>query len=383
MGNSTISAGNKTTRFQEKVRKEYVRKGRYGPYIGADQNAIIQTNRNLKKTSIALIAKLSGAGVNGSTALSGNEEALSNFDAVGQPTYWRNGVLIDNEERELSEFDLFSEGRPSLMNWTMEKKRDQMTQGFGAIEAGGTYANYGGAEGAFGAGAATAANMDTWNTNNQDRVLYGEAKANNTSGDHTASLAAITVATGGLDREMVTLLKRMAENSDPLIRPVTINEDEAFFVFFVGSFAFRDLQDDLETAHQNAMPRNIKDNPLWSGGDLWVDGVIIKKVSEIDSLFIDGTTGPFGGVWGANAASGDGLDNGGDSASRLSMGFFCGAQALGFHIGRMATFKRRKEDDYDHLSGVGVTMKHDIKKIFYNLKQHGMVTSFHSSVADS
>jgi hypothetical protein len=132
------------------------------------------------------------------------------------------------------------------------------------------------------------------------------------------------------------------------------------------------------------MPRNIKDNPLWSGGDLWVDGVIIKKVSEIDSLFIDGTgSGPFDGVWGANAASGDGLDNGGDSGSRVSMGFFCGAQALGFHIGRMATFKRRKEDDYDHLSGVGITMKHDIKKIFYNNKQHGMVTSFHSSVADS
>lgn len=382
MGSSTIQTDNKTTRFQENVRREYVRDGRFGPYIGADVNAIIQTNRNLKKTSIPIVAKLSGAGVNGSTTLTGNEEALSNFAATGQPTYWRNGVLIDNEERELSEFDLFTEARPALMNWTMEKKRDQIIQAMGAIEAGGTYYNYGGAEGAFGSTAASAANMDTWNTNNQDRILYGAAKSNNTSGNHTTSLATIDTTNDKLDREMVTLLKRMAENADPLIRPVMIKGDEPWFVFFVGSYAFRDLQDDLETAHQNAMPRSVEGNPLWSGGDLVVDGVIIKKVPEIDSLFIDGTTGPFGGVWGANA-TGDSLATGGDSSSRVGVGFFCGAQAVGFHIGRMATFKRRKEDDYDHLSGVGTTMKHDIKKIFYNNKQHGMITSFHSAAADS
>ena len=112
-----------------------------------------------------------------------------------------------------------------------------------------------------------------------------------------------------------------------------------------------------------------------------LDGVIVKKVPEIDSLFIDGTAGPFGGVWGAGA-TGDGLDNGGDSASRVSVGFFCGAQAVGFGIGRTASFKRRKEDDYEHLNGVGVTMKHDIRKTFYNDVQHGMVTSFHSSTGD-
>ena len=46
-------------------------------------------------------------------------------------------------------------------------------------------------------------------------------------------------------------------------------------------------------------------------------------------------------------------------------------------------FKRRKEDDYEHLSGVAVAAKHDIKKNFYNGKQHGMVTHFHSASADT
>ncbi len=64
------------------------------------------------------------------------------------------------------------------------------------------------------------------------------------------------------------------------------------------------------------------------------------------------------------------------------MGFLCGAQALGFGIGRTASFKRRKEDDYEHLNGVAISCKHDIKKTFYNNKQHGMLTTFHAAALD-
>ena len=80
MTSSTISANNKVTRFQSQVKREYVRGGKFGPNIGQDINSIIQVNNNLKKISIPLVAKLSGAGVTGSTALGGSEEALSNFD---------------------------------------------------------------------------------------------------------------------------------------------------------------------------------------------------------------------------------------------------------------------------------------------------------------
>lgn len=381
MAGSQVASANETTRFQNKVRREYVRDGRFGPYIGNNINSIIQTKQDSKTVSIPLVAKLSGQGVTGSSQLVGNEEALSNYAATLSPTYHRNGVVIDNEENEKSEFSLFSEARPALMNWTMELKRDQIIQAFGAVEAGGTYYNYGGTRGSNGATAASAANMDTWNTNNQDRVLYGAAKSNNTSGNHTTSLATIDTTNDKLDADMVALLKRMAKNADPLIRPVMVKGDEPWFVLFVGSYSFRDLKADLDTRHQNAAPRSMSDNPIWTGGDLAYDGVIIKEVPEIDH-FIDGTTGIYGGVWGANA-TGDSLATAGDSNSRVGIGFLCGAQAAGFGIGRTASFQRRKEDDYEHLSGVGVSMKHDIKKLFYNNKQHGMVTSFHSAAADS
>lgn len=385
MATSSISSGNVATRFKKQVLKEYVRGGRFGDVIGMDENKIIQMVKETKKCSIPLIGKVGGAGVRGSTQLSGSEQPLSNFDYTLQPTYVRQGVLIDNEENEKAEFDLFMEARPSLMNWMMETKRDQIIQALGAIEAGGTYYNYGGVEasGAKGSSAASAANMDTWVTNNTDRILYGTAKGNLTSGDHTTSLATIDTTNDKMDRGMVELLKRMAQDANPLIRPVMLKGDEPWYILYLGKYSFRDLRTDLETSHQNAGPRSMQDNPLWKGGDLVWDGVIVKEVPDIDK-FIDNTSGSglWDGVWGANA-TGDSLLTAGASSTRVGVGFFCGAQALGFGVGKTASFKRRNEDDYGHQNGVAISAKHDIKKTFFNNKQHGMITSFHSAAVDA
>jgi len=383
MAASSISSSNVVTRFKKKVLREYVRGGKFGDFVGMDENKVIQVTDESKKFSVPLIGKLSGSGVRGSAQLAGSEEALSNFALTLQPTYVRNGVLIDNEENEKSEFDLFQEGRPSLMNWMMETKRDQIIQALGAVQASGTYYNYGGVEasGAKGSSAASAANMDTWQAANSDRILYGDATSQLTSGDHTTSLATVTT-TDGMDRGMVELLKRMAMDADPLIRPIMINDDEPMYVLFLGKYAFRDLRTDLETLHSNGLPRSVTENPLWKGGDLMWDNVLIKEIPDIDK-FIDNTSGSglWDGVWGANA-TGDSLLTGGASSARVGVGFLCGAQALGFGIGKTAQFKRRKEDDYEHLNGVAISAKHDIKKLFYNNVQHGVVTSFHYAAAD-
>jgi hypothetical protein len=383
MASSTISTANQVTRFKKKVLREYVRGGRFEPVIGTDENKVIQVVKELKKCSLPLIGKLGGAGVRGSSQLSGSEQALSNYAYTLQPTYLRQGVLIDNEEREKSEFDLFKEAKPALMNWMMETKRDQMIQAFGAIEAGGTYYNYGGVEasGATGSSAASAANMDTWNTNNQDRIIYGTTKTS-TAGDHTTSLSGIA-STEVMSSDLVELMKRMAQDADPLIRPIMVKGDEPWYILYLGKYAFRDLRDDatLLASMQNSLARN-KDNPLFAGGDLLWDGVIIKELPDLDK-FIDSTgSGLWDGVWGANA-TGDSLATGGTSSARVSVGFFCGAQALGFGIGRTASMKRRKEDDYEHLNGIAISAKHDIKKTFYNNKQHGMLTSFHAAALDA
>jgi|TARA_Y100000296_G_C5172998_1_gene258368 hypothetical protein len=385
MTSSTIASGNKTTRFQKDVRREYVRGGVFGSYIGNDINSVIQTNKNLKKVSLPLVAKIGGGGVKGSSQLSGSEQPLSNYAQTMQPTYFRQGVLVDNEENELAEFDLFSEARPALMNWAMELKRDQIIQALCAIEAGGTYYNWGGSEGAFGSTAASAANMDTWDTNNGDRIIYGKTISNRTAGDVTTSLATLDNTNDKLTAALVTLAKRRANLANPHIRPIKVTDGSAWYVMFVGSFGFRDLKEDstITQANREARPRSVKDNPIFVDGDLLYDGVIIKEVPDMD-LFTDGGDADsiWSNVWGSGA-TGDGFDNAGAGSIRVAPAMLCGAQAIGFAMGRNASFARRKEDDYGHLSGVGVSMKHDIKKTFYNGKQHGMVTVFHAAVADT
>lgn len=375
MANSTVNSGNVVTNFQRKVNRQYVREGKFGPFIGTTENAIIQSNRDLQKHSIPLVAKLSGNGVSGSSTMSGNEDVLSNFAYVLTPTHYRNAVLIDDEEREKSNFDLFQEARPALMGWAMELKRDQIIQAMGAVAASGTYLNY---------GAASGANLDTWNAANTDRILYGATKSNLTSGNHTTSLGTIDTTNDKLTATRVSLLKRMAMSSSPLIRPVMIKGDDPWFVFFVDSFGFRDLSVDttIIANRQTALPR-AKDNPLFAGGDIVHDGVIIKEVPDINK-FIDGdsTGSAYDGVWGANSTA-DSLLTSGSGATRVGVGFFCGAQAVGFVRGKDASFVRKKEDDYEFQSGVGIQMKHDIKKTFYNNKQHGMITCFYSAAIDS
>ena len=384
MASSTIDSGNQTTRFQSKVRREYVRGGPFGSYIGNDENAVIQTNKNLKKISIPLIAKLGGPGVTGSSQLTGSEKALSNYAATFQPTYERQGVLVDNEENELAEFDLFSEARPALMNWVMEHKRDRIIQALCAVEASGTYYNWGGSLGAFGSTEAAVGNRDTWDTNNGDRIIYGKLLSNRTAGNVTTSLGTLDNTDDKMTAALITLAKRRAGLAQPHIRPIRVTDGSAWYVMFIGSFGFRDLKEDstIAQANRDARKRSHLENPIFVDGDLLYDGVIIKEVKDMD-LFTDGgdADNPFSNVWGTDIAE-DGFNNAGAGGIRVAPAFLCGAQAVGFVIGRNASFARRKEDDYEHLSGVAVSMKHDIKKIFYNNKQHGMLTVFHAAVAD-
>lgn len=214
MSNTQVNSSNVATKFYKKVNREFVRDGRFAPYKGTEPNAIIQMKQDLQKVSIPLVAKLTGNGVTGSQTLAGSEAALANYAYTLTPTYYRQGTIIDNEENEKSEFDLFQEARPALMNWAMELQRDQIIQAMGGVYASG-YLNY---------GAATGANLDTWNANNQDRILYGIAKSNNTSGNHTTSLATIDTTNDKLTPDMLSLLKRMAMQASPLIRPTMIDQ---------------------------------------------------------------------------------------------------------------------------------------------------------------
>ena len=70
---------------------------------------------------------------------------------------------------------------------------------------------------------ATAAQRNTWTVANSDRVLYGNLTSNGVSGVHATALALVTAATGKLTAANLSLLKRVAQNAIPKIRPYTTN----------------------------------------------------------------------------------------------------------------------------------------------------------------
>lgn len=376
MANTTVAAGNVVTKFKKRFFREYVRNNRFSPYmanVGNQQGTrnIIAITTERQKFSIPLLEKAQGKGVSGSAQLRGNGEKIKNHALTLTPTYHRHAAEFDKEELEKPAIDLMNAARPFLMDWSMEKVRDDTIQAMGAAYDGTTYANY---------GDASAAVLDTWNTNNSDRILYGAAKANYSSGDHTASLATIDTTNDKATAAMMSVAKRMAQQSSGVkITPVRTREDDEMFVAFCDPYAFRDLRDNLDTKHQNAMPRD-KTNPIWKGGDLYHDNIIYREIPEIAD-FIDGDSGT-NGVWGGAAAA-DGLNTAGASSSRVGMILLCGINAVSYGLGQRPDIIVDRTYDYGFQPGVAVELKHDIDKTFFNTKQYGMVTIFCSAAADA
>lgn len=373
MANTTTASALREKKFLAEFFEEYIRRARFSRYTGTSNNNVINIKEGRKQIEVPLVTRLKGNGVTGSATLRGNGEALGNFGLTLTPTYYRHAVEHDKEEMEKPAIDLMRASRSMLMEWAKELQRDHIIEALGAIFDGTTYANLG--------DSAAAAN-DTWNTNNQDRILYGTAKSNLSAGDHTASLATIDTTADKMDTDIVSLAKRMAQQADAHIRPVTTQEDDEAFVMFSDPYAFRDLRADsaMQQAQREGLQRGARFQPLFTGGDLLWDNVVIREIPEIAD-FIDGDSGT-NGAWGGNATA-DGLNTAGASSARVGFSALCGQQAVSYGLGQRPQLIVDKDHDYKFQPGVAVELKHDIDKSFFNNKQHGVVSVFTASAVDA
>lgn len=370
MANTQVPADNRVKKFSAEFFKEYVRKSRYSPYTGTSMNNIFVIKEGKQQINIPLITSLKSNGVTGSATLRGNGEQVSQYGMTLSPTYFRNAVEFDMEELDKPAYDLMVAARPLLMDWAMEKTRDDITQALGAIYDGTTYANY---------GTATGTAKDTYLTNNSDRVLFGAAKSNTVAGNFTNSLAAIDTTDDKLDADMMGIAKRMAQQASPRIRPVKVDGDKEMFICFHDPYAFRNLAAD-SAIKQAQREVNGQGKPIFEGGGFLYDNVWHVEIPEIGE-FIDGDADG-SAPWGADAVS-DGLDTAGAGSTRVGVSFLCGLQAVGFGLGMRPQIKVDKEYDYEFQPGVAVMLKHDIDKAFFNNIQHGLVTIFSSAAVDA
>jgi N4-gp56 family major capsid protein len=358
MSLTTARTGLTPQQWDDKFFMEYVRENRFKRYMGTDENAIIQLKDDLTKApgdkiTFASVNKLAGAGQTGNATLEGNEEELDSRSMAVTVAPLRHAVAVTNWDEQKSAIDLRNAGKMALKLWSMEKMRNDIIRALGSIN-GVAYAS------------ASEAQKDAWLVDNADRVLFGASKSNASSNDHSTSLGNIDNTTDKLTPAAISLMKRIAQTASPAIKPIRLNEDEEWFVLFANSLAFRDLSLDstMTQANRDARERDITSNPLFTGGSLVWDGVIIREIPEISYV-----------------------SNG---SIQVGPNYFCGAQAVGVGFAQR-TKTTTQVSDYGFRNGVGVQEMRGIEKLIFgsgagdldDLKDHGVVTGWFAAVADA
>lgn len=384
MALTTPQTNNKLVQYRKDIWREYMQENMFSPYMGPGVNSIIRLLYDPKKggeqINIPLVNRLRNTAT-GVGTLVGFEEAIDNYGMRAWIDWARNAVATNKAEEQKDSADIFGEAKPLLSDWGKELQRDEIVQAMMALPTESAPAGLGSNAGQRVNGilyaAATTSQLNDWAVDNADRVLYGNAKSNY-SGVHATDLGKIDASSDKLKKSSVSLLKRIADTAQPNIRPYTTADGYSHYVLFAGANSFRDLKDDMATLNQDARPRDVGKNPLFQDGDLLYDGVIIRKVPQID-LFVDD-------LWDSGI---DGnLKTGGDNTSRVAPVFLCGQQAVAMPWGQEPKPTFRKEDDYGFVQGVGIEMAYGIAKVFKkdasnNLVQRGIVTGFFSSAADA
>lgn len=360
MADSSAATGLTVKQWDAKYFTEYLQNNPFAKYMGAGANSIIQVKEDLTKKKgdaihYALVNRLSGAGVTGSTALEGSEEDMESRSYELTIDQHRNAVRVPAFEDQKSAIPLRDAARDVLMDWSMEHTRDLVIEALGSIN-GVAY------------GSASEANKDAWLVDNADRALFGALKSNNGSNDHSAALLNIDNTADKLTPEALSLMKRMALEASPKIRPIRVDGGKRYFVAFAGPRTFRDLKDNATiTQAQREVSVIMQNNKLFDGGDQVWDGIIVHEVDDI------------GVIAGAGAA---GID--------VAPVYLCGAQSMG------AGFAKRwqsvvEEFDYGDKYGVATRAWYEIDKLTFgsgsgdtdDLKDHGVMTGYFAAVADS
>ena len=351
-------AGLTPQQWDDKFFTSYVRANQFAKYMGTSENALIQVKEDLTKkpgdtVTFALVNDLAGAGVTGSTALEGAEEALGSRSFKQAVTYFRNGVVVHEWDEQKSAIDLRNAAKPQLRTWALKKMRNDIIAALNSIN-GTAYGSV--AEGV----------KDAWLVDNADRVLFGGAKSN-TKATHALSLTELDATADKFTKTNLSLARRMLKQASPTIRPIMLEDGTEWYVAFAASNAFRDLKADLASTFASAEVRG-KANPLFSDNDLIWDGVIIREIPEMTVV--------------ANVGAGGTVD-----AAAVKI---CGAQALACAWAQRTT-SRTDVRDYGALHGAAISEIRGIGKMQFgkgatdldDLVDHGVFTHWVAAEPDA
>lgn len=390
---------NEVIKFRKQVAYDFLRSSRLDPYMGSSSTSPIVRMSDLeadgKEIRVPLVTQLSGDGV-GAGTLRGNEEQI---DSYGMPVWadWaRNAVANNRAQNKESSFSVRSTARQLLRGWSKRIVRDDLVDSLlsiptASIQAG-RFSKPGNRVNGIRWSAATASNKNDWTTANYDRILFGNAVGNYSTTFATG--VGNVDATDKLTAGVLDLMKEMAQqtgvspdnpgayNGRPKINPWMIEDsDKEWFVVLAGSRAFRDLRNDNAMAQANRDARSrengdpTKSNPIFVGGSLVWNGMIIVEIPEITQRLL--------------------LKGVGAGPIDVEPVFLLGQSAIAYATGQMPRPTTLEDGDYDFVTGLGIEAQYGIAKIAKaplsegasatvgSLVDWGMVTGFVAGVASA
>lgn len=363
MALTSVPTNDRVTRYQNKFYTEFIRANKFAKYIGTSENSPIQLVEDLGKgrgesVYVYLVNKGGATTANGKIrtdyqTLKGYETPMnirSNKLTLGLSRF---AVTVWETDRAFSAIDLVEARDAVLQDDARIYMRDRVISSLGSISTDGTthtaYAD------------ASEADKDTWLVNNSDRVIFGAYTGGGT--DHSADLGQLDTTNDIVNEANLRALKDKAKAANPIIRPIKVRDDEEWYVVFMGTKLFRQAQTALAQLNREAWIRaQGEDNPLFTGGDLITDGLIIKEVPEIAALA--GTPGSGG-------------------TTSVAPAYLVGAQGLGYAVGLRSKIIT-DVDDYGEVNGAGIKMLDKVQKLYFGSgasdtttpKQNGVVTGY-------
>ena len=366
MADTVNATGLRVQQWDDKFFQECVRENRFAPYMGTDENAIVQLKEDLTKKkgdriTYALVNRLTNDAVTGSGVLDGNEESLVSRSHMLTVDKRRNGVVIDEMSEQKSAISLRNAGRAMLKSWALEDTRTLTIKALNSQRAGNTIETYFTGAELEARLVASATTTNTWLVNNADRILWGSAGS---GGSVFVTEHNKLDASGDLMKASVlSKAKLLAQTASPNITPIRTKGDEEWYVAFLHPRQINDMvqSDTVFLSAQREARERSKENPLFRGADYVWDGIIIRSLPELPVIAASALTS-------------------GSSAATVQ-GFLCGAQALGFGLAKRWTSKTM-DKDYDDKMGVALEQIYGIEKLCFGtgsgdtdtLKQNGVVS---------
>jgi hypothetical protein len=363
---------------------EYVRESGLKPYMGTGETSIIRIRKELQSQAgvainVPLVTRLKGRGVVGAEVLSGNEDDLGNYNDQVRVNWLRNGVRVPKSTSYRTEIDLLDAAKVQLRTWDAERLRDDVIAEIGSVIIPGVQDANGiaGTDSSLLFVNATAAQKNTYLQTNSDRFLFGNAISNGSSGVYATAAGNVSASTGKMTAATITLAKRIARTAGQTtattnIRPFKsdMTSGREWFVMFVPSLVFRDLNADPVIIQANTQARAregdaMERNPLFQDGDLIYNGVIIREIPEF------------------NAANGMILPGAGAGGIQLGRSFLMGQSAITVAYGQDPRPTTAKDDDYGFRPGVGIEELRGQKKTSYLGQMYGAVEIVTAATPDN